>query len=102
MSLFTTKDNYEDIAYTIFHEFKIEQSCGIVGWITVRDEVKPLGELVVEELRKLDSIHNTSDGKRRHRKVLPDSIGGFVAQKIFKFKKVKDNNHYKYTIWRVQ
>ena len=102
MSIFTKNDNYEDIAYTIFHDFDINQSCSITGWVTMDNKVFPLGELVIEHLRKLDNIENTTDGRSRKRKVLPDSIGGFVAQKIFRFKKVKDDNHFKYTIWRVQ
>ena len=103
-------DNYIDTANKIFNHFEINQSCNVIGWtyITVLDEYKAKGELVLKELEDMDRKQNfdksRSDRRVRRRRVkLPNSIGDYVAQKIFRWKIDKSSiNKPKYAIWRVQ
>lgn len=102
--------NAKEAAEVIFHYFEPLQNCAIRGYeYVVKSGVrvlKPKGELVCDHLTYLDRIHNTrtrADGKiERKVKRHPDSIGGYAAHKIFRFKKVIDNEEPKYTIWRIQ
>lgn len=100
-------DDYAETARKIFYKFELNQSCTILGWVD--DEVQPKGELVLDEIKRLDKAENfvgrASGGKMiRKRKIEPDSIGDYVAGKIFKWKKVviTDTSELKYTIWRKQ
>jgi hypothetical protein len=101
----TADDTCEDIARKIFYKFDTGQSCMVKGFVTDREELIPKGDIVLDILRKIDSKENMwkeGNRKRRKRKVLSDSIGGYVAQKIFRFKKETVDREYKVTIWRVQ
>lgn len=96
-----------EIAREIFYEFEINQSCTIGGFVTNpgNEEVKIRGEVVLECLRQLDVIENFGiEGKktRRKRVQLKDTIGGFVAQRIFKYKNEKRGDEIIYKIWRIQ
>lgn len=104
-------DTWRQISKKIFELFEVNQSCSIYGYEIIGNEVYPKGELVVKELIRLDREENvcvSSLGKNsRRRKILPDSIGGYVAHKIFRFKKFNINDEQtgkqiKYVIWRVQ
>ena len=96
------------MANTIFNEFEVNQSCLIKGMEIdqVNMTVTPKGEMVVNELIQMDINKYTrasKDGRpRRKRKLLPDSIGGFVAQPIFRYKRETRDGEIVYTIWRVQ
>jgi len=105
-------DTWKQVADKIWSDgFQTNQSCSIYGIELINGKAVAKGELVVEELRRLDKEENVMVGqsgkKSRRRKILPDSIGGYVAHKIFRFKyniiidEVKGNT-VKYNIWRVQ
>ncbi len=98
-------DSYIEIAEKIFNNFEIGTSCCVRGTLVNGEEVVSKGEYVLLHLRHLDSTQNISTPRgdkrpRRKRVMLPDSIGGYVAQKIFKFK--IDDNGLKVTVWRIQ
>ncbi len=99
-------DTYVEMAQKIFMYFELNQSCAIRGFIVEGDCSTPRGDMVLDVLERLDSSQNTykEPGRknRRKRKVLPESIGGWVAQKIFRYKKETTEGEYKVTIWRVQ
>lgn len=102
-------DDLFTIVNKIFEDFEIGQSVSISGFVIHGREqkVRPKGEVVLEELRILDESINAEksrrDGRiRRKRKIEPDSIGGYVAQKIWKYKLVYINEIPRYTIWRFQ
>lgn len=108
-----TDDNYLQIAHKIFYEFDVLQSCRIDGWLEITGldgkivGTKPKGEWVLEQLKILDDSENIAirpgDGrKRRKRVVLPNTIGGYVAHKIFGFKEEIINAVPKISIWRIQ
>lgn len=98
------EDTYAEVANKIFFEFELNQSCAITGLVRDGDEIEAKGKYVLDQLRWLDEKHNTTpaaDGRRRRkRKLINDSIGGYAAHKIFKFK-ITDNGT-KYSIWRIQ
>lgn len=102
-------DTVKECADKIFNHFEVGQSCSIYGVevIETPDRWKPFakGELVWKELEVLDFAENTvrRKGKKnaRKRKLLPNSIGGYVAHKIFQHKHYGGDNP-KYVIWRVQ
>lgn len=107
MTVILHDDNPVQIALKIFEDFELNQSCTITGHIVYEEErrVAFKGEVVLDELRKLDVYHNTDEGgkkPRRKRVVLPDTIGGWVAQKIFKYKKVVLDGETRISIWRIQ
>ncbi len=103
------EDTVHQIAYKIFEGFELHQSCTITGYLL--DEERKLvlykGEEVLRVLRKMDEDVNTNRPSgdkriRRRRIVLPDSIGGYVAQKIFRYKKTVLDDEHRWSIWRVQ
>lgn len=102
-------DNAHQMAHKIFYNFKLNQSCTISGWIQFIDiqDVMPKGDYVIKLLEKLDTMVNCnksrSDGRmRRSRVKLPNTVGGFVAQKIFKWDVRIMDQIPRYTIWRIQ
>lgn len=92
-----------DIAKDIYNNYKLHQSCSVVG---IGEDIIPMGEKVLDGLRRLDTLENTYVGSdkrnRRKRVILPNTVGGYVAQKIFKWKQEIRNKKMIYTIWRVQ
>lgn len=104
-----TEDNVYNTARKIWDGFVIGQSGAIWGTVievnpdTGRNILVEKGKAVVDQLREFDRMENTIDcGKRRKKQTLPDSIGGYVAQKIFRFKREIVNEDIKWTIWRRQ
>lgn len=105
MTRIYAEDTHLEMARKIFDGFEVGQQCTVEGF--VRDEenkkVWIKAEMVLDELRQIDTKENvvvSTTGKRaRKRKVMGDSIGGYLAQKIFRFKKVAGD---KYSIWRFQ
>lgn len=98
-----------EIANEIFHHFELNQSCTIRGFALLKEKegVIPKGEMVCRFLEELDVAHNFTrvSGRvkpRRKRVKLDDTIGGFVAQKIFRFKKEQRGDEIIYKIWRIQ
>ena len=100
------EDTWKEMANKIYDDFEVFQNCSVNGFLYDaggRPHIK--GELVCNELRRMDSLDNVREhGKRsiRKSKRLPNSIGGFVAHKMFRYEKVEDDNQIKYRIWRVQ
>lgn len=106
------EDTPLEMAEKIYHGFEVNNSCSILGYVLVGDDTNdfnpvPKGKVVCDELRQLDRIDNYERGNRRKRLILPNTIGGYVAQKIFKYHHemitMEDGKeNVKYTIWRIQ
>lgn len=92
----------EEMTDAIYRHFEVGQSCAIRG---MYGEVA-LGQIVIDRIRDIDLNENTvlrANGQRRRKiKVWPNSVGGYVAHKIFKWAVVYNDKIPKYTIWRVQ
>lgn len=98
-------DTVHEIAIKIFKHFEINQSCTIKGYVVdiSNEDVLEKGLIILNHLERLDIEENTT-GKTHKRKGLKirNSVGGFVAQKIFKFKREMRNNIPVYQFWRFQ
>ncbi len=86
-----------DIALNIFENLDINASVTIYGF----EDDRPKGEIVVEEMIKLDVAKNCRGGKRRRVRT-ENQIGDFVAQKAFKWAKRIVDNKIRFDIWRIQ
>lgn len=99
-------DTILQTATKIFKHFELNQSCTITGFMLNDKEVKSKGEEVLKVIEKLDIEENTikaTDGRvRRKRKILANTIGGFVAQKIFRYDKKIVDKEPRVSIWRIQ
>ena len=96
-----------DIAEIIFNKFTVMQSCKITGFeMDERSRVKAKGELVCDKLWALDQFHNVKvQGAKKENRIKrrpPNSIGGYLADKIFRWKIQMLKDDVKYTIWRIQ
>jgi len=99
------EDTSKEMAEKIFQHFILNQSCSVTGFEIVDDEPVHKGELVLNHLRAMDEAENTRTyGKKlkRNRRILENSIGGPVAQKIFRYETRTVNKTTKTTIWRIQ
>lgn len=101
-------DTIITMADKIFNHFLVTQSCTIRGFEKdVDDNVELKGDRVLELLREMDRKqnyinHNKSRNDARRRRHIPkDSIGGYLAHKIFKFKHETLGTPC-VTIWRIQ
>lgn len=100
--------DWYQLALSIFHDWEINQSVTIKGFVqTGEDEPVPAGQLICEYLEKFDKEANTfapsGDKKiRRKRYKPPNTIGGYVAHKMFKWKQEIRDHKMVYTIWRIQ
>lgn len=97
------ESNWFTLAQQIFYDYVINQSVTIKGF---ENEV-PVGELVCKELERLDvevNCQSAGEGRppRRKRYKPPNTIGGFVEHKIFKWKQEIRDKKMVYTIWRIQ
>lgn len=95
------------IAKHIYEIFEVGNSCTVKGFMIDGEDVISKGELVLTELTLRDRLENTNtpigDKRPRRKRVqLENSIGGYVAQKIFKYEKRTIDKEYRVTIWRVQ
>lgn len=101
-------DTANEIAKKIYEKFEVLESCTVTGWFVEPGEQLVLGkgEMVLNELRRLDSeehIDSLKSGKNSRRNSLkPNSIGGPIAHKIFTWERRIVNNEPRYTIWRWQ
>ncbi len=100
-------DGYYDMAIKIYRDFEVGQSCTISGFVIVGNEAEPKGEVVIRELEKMDikdNVHIPKDGRKRRRKRVkpPNSIGDYVAQKMWVWEKVIRDGKIKFIIWRKQ
>lgn len=98
--------NIYEMAKIIFKEFELNQSCVIYGFIGEGRDLKRKGEAVLEEVDRLDTAHNKADmgqGRMRRKRVVPqNTIGGYVAHKIWRFKHEIIDSNPKTSIWRIQ
>lgn len=93
----------EEMAYTIFYGMEVMASCKILGIEQDNGRWKPKGEIVCDLLWKYDRIHNVKNNSESRIKRKPsNSIGGYLADKIFRFKIDVLETDVKYTIWRIQ
>lgn len=91
------------IASIIFSEWEVNKSGTITGFITGPDgRLEKKGEAVLRELERIDSLSNVNEHKRRKRVKPENTIGGYVAQKIWKYRHEVINNEPKTHIWRIQ
>lgn len=98
-------DSILDVIKKIWEHFEINQSCAIYGFIMHEKESRlvPKGQVIIEELEKLDRMEHFRGEKERRRFVYrKDSIGGPLAHKIFTYEKRVVDNEPRYTIWRYQ
>lgn len=102
-------DSVEIMAQKIFCNFELLQCCTISGF--ERDgqgefRLEEKGKLVCDRLSELDverNYHKENSGRYRRKRVkLANCIGGFVAQKIFRWDRRIADSDVKYTIWRIQ
>lgn len=101
------EDDYLDIAIKIYNHFEVFQSCAVTGFVHDPDLMQSYekGKLVYDQLVKLDQMDNTKffgDKLIRKHKRPADCIGGYTAHKQFRFKRVKLENDFKWTFWRIQ
>jgi len=98
-------DDYLTMAKKIYESFDLHHSCTIKGLVLDRDkqEFIPKGELVLEHINRFDIAENFDKRGRRRKRVKPaNSIGDFVAGKIFKYEKRIKDKKIIYLIWRIQ
>ncbi len=104
-------DSIETTAKKIYEDFVVGQSCTVKGLELKEGAIiggKSMickGEEVIKELERLDRLENVYPvGKKmsRKRKKLPNTVGGFVAHKIFGWKAVTIDSDIRYQIWRIQ
>lgn len=100
-------DTPEQTAKKIFNSFDVLQSCTITGYIVdpETEDVDYKADKVLEELIRLDKVNNFADTRRGMQRVsrrLKNSIGGLVAQKIFRYERNEGDGKCSIRIWRVQ
>lgn len=104
-----TDEECKRLGYLIFTYYKVGELVAVKGLTAVPNlyKVDSCGEIVLSEIRKLDQAQNCGPngrtGKiRRKRHYIENSIGGAIAQKIFKWKKTEEDGVPVYSIWRYQ
>lgn len=95
------------IADALFNDFELLQSCTITGFQKDKDgRLERRGEVILKILDNLDKSSNMQTGgdkrPRRKRVKPPNTIGGYVAQKIWKYKHEIIDSEPRTTIWRIQ
>lgn len=97
-------DDYLTMAEKIYYHFEVNQSCTIKGFIIDEGEPIPKGKMVLEQINNLDRFENYDKSYRPRRKRVkpPNSIGDFVAGKIFKWEERIHDRKIIYLIWRMQ
>lgn len=97
-----------EIAVILFRDFDVMQSMTIKGFVTDENRrIERKGQLVLDELEAMDSkafnCTKKSDGRPRRKRVKPpNTIGGYVAQKIWKYKHDIIDQIPRTIIWRIQ
>lgn len=94
----------EEMAFVIFYHMEIMSSCKIMGIEQHNGKWKPKGEIVCDLLWSYDRLHNvkTNSKDSRIKRKPSNSIGGYLADKIFRWKIDVLEDDVKYTIWRIQ
>ena len=95
-------DDYITMAEKIYHHFQLNQSCTIRGIAIVDKDPYPKGKMVLYEIEQLDKKLNYKNGKRRKRVKPPNSVGDFIAGKIFRYEERIQDKKIVYLIWRKQ
>lgn len=99
------EDDWRETALKIWNNFEVNQSCKVTGFENDGLTLVPKGEMVINELTRIDLYTNTTtDGRGRRRMVRPKgkSIGGYIAHKIFRWEKKIIDSEMVFTIWRYQ
>lgn len=103
-------DSWQEMAKKIYENFEVLQSCSVSGFICEeekrltglkRDEVFAKGQVVWDEITRMDREENFTKAGRRKRRYLPMSNGAEIANKLFRYS-IVNNPVPKWTIWRVQ
>ena len=96
-------DDYMTMADKIYHSFEVNQSCTVKGFVICEDnEPIPKGKMVLDHIEGLDRAENYNSSKRRKRVKPPNSVGDFVAGKIFKWEERIHDRKIIILIWRMQ
>lgn len=105
-------DDVAVMAHKIYNDFKVGQSCTIKGFVFYPGDYTeetpiPKGLAVKEQLDFLDREENVyvppNDLRPRRRRVKPpNTIGDFVAQKMFRWEESTRDGVIVYMIWRMQ
>lgn len=96
-------DDYLTMAEKIYYHFEVNQSCTIKGFvIDENQEPIPKGKMVLDQIDKLDRAENYGTNSRRKRVKPQNSIGDFVAGKIFKWEERTQDHKIIFLIWRLQ
>lgn len=98
-------DTLEQIANKIYFHAEVLQSFTVKGLSISGEEVKPKGRIVLDEIQRIFDIETRKwEGHqfRRRRRTIRDSIGGYVAEKIFRWKIETIDSTIRYHIWRIQ
>lgn len=101
-------DTFQIIAKKIWNNLLVGSSVDVHGWAMneTSQQLSPLGDLVLEHIRYFDELDNcsyTKSGKKTRRsRYEQHSIGGPIAQKIFKWNRVIIDKNPRVTIWRIQ
>lgn len=101
-------DTPEEMAIKIYKHFLLDQSCVIEGLTREENNLVPIGFIVMKKIKEFDEIDNftvdASGRMRRRRRVQANSIGGHIANKVFRYNEEVDyvNRNIRWTFWRVQ
>ena len=95
-------DDYMTMADKIYNSFEVNQSCTVKGFILDEGEPIPKGKMVLDHINLLDRSEHYDKHSRRKRVKPPNSIGDFVAGKIFKYEERIQDRKIIYLIWRMQ
>lgn len=95
-------DGYEETAFKIYNNFVVNQNCTIRGMCLVDGDPIPKGEMVIRKLDEYDKRDNIGSGNRRKRVKPENSIGDYIAQKMFTWEMRIQDKKPVYMIWRRQ
>lgn len=93
----------KQMAKDIYENSLINQSFGIGGLMEDQHgEVVFRGDIVLNEIRELDSLaYKTNKELRRRRKLMPNAISAFINGKCFRYRHEEIEESRYVTIWRV-
>jgi hypothetical protein len=88
----------------IYNSFEVNQSCTVKGFVIdeKNNDVIPKGKLVLEHIERLDVAEHFNKQGRRKRVKPANSIGDYVAGKIFCYEERIKDKKIIFLIWRKQ
>jgi hypothetical protein len=95
-------DDYLTIGDKVYNSFEVNQSCTVKGFILDGEDVIPKGKLVLQHIERLDVAEHYNKQGRRKRVKPANSIGDYVAGKIFCYEERIKDKKIIFLIWRKQ